>query len=136
MANHFVNDILGLSRSQTTTQIEHYDNLAALFDVLKRINTILIDLDRDMWTYISMEYFKQQLKEGEVVKLKEKLKEQIALIEDEQAAVEAIMGEVQQMAEGVSDKTGMKKKLQELLSCPQNLLMLQSNFLLVMEDGS
>lgn len=65
-ANHFVNDILGLSRSQTTTQIEHYDNLAALFDVLKRINTILIDLDRDMWTYISMEYFKQQLKEGEV----------------------------------------------------------------------
>jgi adenylosuccinate lyase len=65
-ANHFVNDILGLSRSQTTTQIEHYDNLAALFDVLKRINTIIIDLNRDMWTYISMEYFKQQLKEGEV----------------------------------------------------------------------
>ncbi|MFT5777197.1 MAG: adenylosuccinate lyase [Crocinitomicaceae bacterium] len=65
-ANHFVNDILGLSRSQTTTQIEHYDNLAALFDVLKRINTILLDLDRDMWTYISMDYFKQQLKEGEV----------------------------------------------------------------------
>jgi DNA repair exonuclease SbcCD ATPase subunit len=56
----------------------------------------------------------RELKEGEVVKLKEKLKEQIALIEDEQAAVEAIMGEVQQMAEGVSDKTGMKKKLQEL----------------------
>ena len=56
----------------------------------------------------------RELKEGEVVKLKEKLKEQIALIEDEQAAVETIMGEVQQMAEGVSDKTGMKKKLQEL----------------------
>lgn len=65
-ANHFVNDILGLSRSQTTTQIEHYDNMAALFDGLKRINTILLDLDRDMWTYISMEYFKQKLKEGEV----------------------------------------------------------------------
>ena len=65
-ANHFVNDILGLSRSQTTTQIEHYDNMAALFDGLKRINTILLDLDRDMWTYISMEYFKQQLKAGEV----------------------------------------------------------------------
>lgn len=65
-ANHFVNDVLGLSRSQTTTQIEHYDNLAALFDSLKRINTILLDLDRDMWTYISMDYFKQKLKEGEV----------------------------------------------------------------------
>ena len=65
-ANHFVNGILGLSRSQTTTQIEHYDNMAALFDGLKRINTILLDLDRDMWTYISMDYFKQQLKEGEV----------------------------------------------------------------------
>jgi adenylosuccinate lyase len=65
-ANHFVNDILGLSRSQTTTQIEHYDNLAAMFDTLKRINTIILDLDRDMWTYISMEYFKQKLKEGEV----------------------------------------------------------------------
>ncbi|MCJ8288165.1 MAG: adenylosuccinate lyase [Crocinitomicaceae bacterium] len=65
-ANHFVNDILGLSRSQTTTQIEHYDNMAALFDGLKRINTIVLDLDRDMWTYISMDYFKQQLKEGEV----------------------------------------------------------------------
>jgi adenylosuccinate lyase len=64
--NNFVNSILGLSRSQTTTQIEHYDNLAALFDVLKRINTIVLDLDRDMWTYISMEYFKQKLKEGEV----------------------------------------------------------------------
>lgn len=65
-ANHFVNGVLGLSRSQTTTQIEHYDNMAALFDGLKRINTILLDLDRDMWTYISMDYFKQQLKEGEV----------------------------------------------------------------------
>lgn len=64
--NHFVNDILGLDRSQTTTQIEHYDNLAALMDGLKRINTIILDLDRDMWTYISMEYFKQKLKEGEV----------------------------------------------------------------------
>lgn len=65
-ANHFVNDILGLSRSQTTTQIEHYDNMAAMFDGLKRINTIILDLDRDMWAYISMDYFKQQLKEGEV----------------------------------------------------------------------
>lgn len=65
-ANNFVQHSLGLSRSQTTTQIEHYDNLAALFDCLKRINTILIDLNRDMWTYISMEYFKQKLKEGEV----------------------------------------------------------------------
>ncbi len=65
-ANHFVNDVLGLQRSQTTTQIEHYDNLAALFDAMKRINTIVLDLDRDMWTYISMDYFKQKLKEGEV----------------------------------------------------------------------
>lgn len=64
--NHFVQEILGLHRSQPTTQIEHYDNMAALFDVLKRINTILIDLDRDIWTYISMEYFKQKIKEGEV----------------------------------------------------------------------
>lgn len=64
--NHFVNNVLGLNRSQTTTQIEHYDNLAALFDCLKRINTILIDLNRDMWTYIMMEYFKQKLKEGEI----------------------------------------------------------------------
>ena len=64
-ANNFV-DGLGLSRSQTTTQIEHYDNIAALFDAMKRINSIIIDLDRDMWTYISMDYFKQQLKEGEV----------------------------------------------------------------------
>lgn len=65
-ANHFVNDILGLDRSQTTTQIEHYDNLAALFDALKRINTIILDLNRDMWTYISMDYFKQKLKDGEI----------------------------------------------------------------------
>jgi len=65
-ANHFVDYKLGLSRSQTTTQIEHYDNLAALFDCLKRINTIVLDLNRDMWTYISMEYFKQKLKAGEI----------------------------------------------------------------------
>ncbi|MCO5258806.1 MAG: adenylosuccinate lyase [Crocinitomicaceae bacterium] len=65
-ANNFVDNVLGLNRSQTTTQIEHYDNLAALFDTLKRINTIVLDLDRDMWTYISEEYFKQRLKEGEV----------------------------------------------------------------------
>lgn len=65
-ANHFVNKGLGLHRSQTTTQIEHYDNLAALFDAMKRINTIIIDLNRDMWTYVSMEYFKQKIKAGEV----------------------------------------------------------------------
>lgn len=65
-SNNFVNNTLGLNRSQRTTQIEHYDNLAQLFDCLKRINTIILDLDRDMWTYISMEYFKQKLKEGEV----------------------------------------------------------------------
>jgi adenylosuccinate lyase len=65
-SNHFVNEILGLKRSQTTTQIEHYDNLAALFDCMRRINTILIDLDRDCWTYISKEYFKQRIKSGEV----------------------------------------------------------------------
>jgi adenylosuccinate lyase len=65
-ANYFVNQILGLSRQQYTTQIEHYDDLAALFDSLKRINTILIDLNRDMWTYISMDYFKQEIKEGEI----------------------------------------------------------------------
>ena len=63
---HFAEDHLGLHYSFPTTQIEHYDHMAALFDGLKRINTILIDLDRDMWTYISMEYFKQQIKEGEV----------------------------------------------------------------------
>lgn len=65
-SNNFVNNILGLDRSQLTTQIENYDQLANLFDCLKRINTILLDLDRDMWTYISMDYFKQKLKEGEV----------------------------------------------------------------------
>ena len=65
-ANNFVTNSLTLSRSQTTTQIEHYDNLAALFDANKRINTILIDLDRDIWTYISMDYFKQVIKEGEI----------------------------------------------------------------------
>jgi adenylosuccinate lyase len=64
--NHFVNNILGLDRSHPTTQIEHYDNLASLFDAMKRINNILLDLDRDMWTYISMDYFKQKIKEGEV----------------------------------------------------------------------
>jgi adenylosuccinate lyase len=65
-SNNFVNNILGLDRSQTTTQIEHYDNLAALFDALKRINTIILDLNRDMWMYVSMDYFKQKLKEGEI----------------------------------------------------------------------
>ncbi len=65
-SNDFVNNQLGLSRSQLTTQIENYDQLANLFDCLKRINTIILDLDRDMWTYISMDYFKQKLKEGEV----------------------------------------------------------------------
>lgn len=65
-ANRFVNGVLGLDRSQTTTQIEHYDNAAAVFDALKRINTICLDLCRDMWMYISMEYFKQKIKEGEV----------------------------------------------------------------------
>jgi adenylosuccinate lyase len=64
--NHFVNEILGLSRSQATTQIEHYDNIAALCDASKRINTILVDLCRDMWTYISMDYFKQKIKKNEV----------------------------------------------------------------------
>ncbi|MDO3643035.1 adenylosuccinate lyase [Mucilaginibacter sp. L3T2-6] len=64
--NHFVNEVLGLSRSQFTTQIEHYDNFAAQCDALKRINNILIDLDRDIWTYISMSYFKQKIKEGEI----------------------------------------------------------------------
>ena len=65
-ANRFVGEKLGLCRSQYTTQIEHYDNLAALFDAMKRIDTILIDLSRDMWMYISEEYFKQQIKAGEV----------------------------------------------------------------------
>lgn len=65
-ANNFLHDKLGLKRQQYTTQIEHYDNLAATLDLFKRINTILIDLCRDAWSYISMDYFKQQIKAGEV----------------------------------------------------------------------
>lgn len=65
-ANTFVSNQLGLVRSQPTTQIEHYDNLAAQCDALKRINTILIDFSRDVWQYISLNYFKQKIKEGEV----------------------------------------------------------------------
>jgi adenylosuccinate lyase len=65
-ANNFVENNLGLSRSLFTTQIEHYDNIAAYCDALKRINTILIDLCRDIWTYVSMDYFKQKLKSGEI----------------------------------------------------------------------
>ena len=65
-ANTFVNNKLGLHRSQHTTQIEHYDFMAAWFDNVKRINTILLDFSRDIWTYISMEYFKQKIKEGEI----------------------------------------------------------------------
>lgn len=65
-ANDFVNGSLGLSRSYPTTQIEHYDHFAAYCDALKRVNNILIDLDRDIWTYISMDYFKQKIKEGEI----------------------------------------------------------------------
>ncbi len=64
--NEFVEKKLGLQRQQFTTQIEHYDNLAAQMDCIKRINTILIDLCRDMWTYVSMDYFKQKIKKGEV----------------------------------------------------------------------
>jgi len=64
--NHFVADKLGLEREQWTTQISNYDNLASQFDAMKRINTILIDFCRDIWTYVSMEYFKQRIKEGEV----------------------------------------------------------------------
>jgi len=64
--NNFVNNILGLDRSQTTTQIEHYDNFAASCDALKRINNIIIDLCRDVWTYISMEYFKQKITAGQI----------------------------------------------------------------------
>ena len=66
LGNEFVENILGLQRLQYTTQIEHYDNLAAHFDAIKRINTVLIDLCRDIWTYISMDYFKQKTKKGEV----------------------------------------------------------------------
>jgi len=65
-ANNFVRDALQLERSQATTQIAHYDNYGAIFDNMKRINTILIDFDRDFWTYISMGYFKQQIKKGEI----------------------------------------------------------------------
>ena len=65
-ANHFVDKTLGLKRMQYTTQIEHYDNLAAHFDALKRINTILIDFSRDVWQYISMDYFKQKVNKNEV----------------------------------------------------------------------
>jgi len=64
--NTFVNTTLGLHRSQTTTQIEHYDHFAAQCDAIKRINTILIDLCRDIWTYISMDYFKQKITEGQI----------------------------------------------------------------------
>lgn len=62
----FVQEKLGLQHSFPTTQIEHYDHMAALFDTLKRINTIILDLDRDIWTYVSMDYFKQKIKAGEV----------------------------------------------------------------------
>ncbi|HEY3389206.1 MAG TPA: adenylosuccinate lyase [Prolixibacteraceae bacterium] len=65
-ANNFVREALQLERSQATTQIAHYDNYGAIFDNMKRINTILIDFDRDFWTYISMGYFKQQIKKGEI----------------------------------------------------------------------
>lgn len=64
--NDFVNNKLGLTRSQTTTQIEHYDNIAAWCDALRRINTIVLDLDRDVWAYVSNDLFKQKIKEGEV----------------------------------------------------------------------
>ena len=64
--DHFVSEYLGMKRSYPTTQIEHYDNLAALFDCLKRIDTILIDFSRDIWQYVSMNYFKQKIKEGEI----------------------------------------------------------------------
>lgn len=65
-ANNFVDKSLGLHRSYPTTQIEHYDNFAAYCDALKRINNIIIDLDRDIWTYVSMDYFKQKIKAGEI----------------------------------------------------------------------
>ena len=64
--NNFVESTLGLHHSFPTTQIEHYDHFAAFFDALKRINTIIIDLDRDIWTYVSMDYFKQKIKAGEI----------------------------------------------------------------------
>ncbi|MDE5555969.1 MAG: adenylosuccinate lyase, partial [Muribaculaceae bacterium] len=65
-AGKFLREGLGIEREEFTTQISNYDNLAAVFDALRRINTIVLDLDRDMWMYISMEYFKQKIKEGEV----------------------------------------------------------------------
>lgn len=65
-AANFLNQYLGIDREEYTTQISNYDNLAALFDAMRRINTIILDLDRDMWQYISMEYFKQKIKAGEV----------------------------------------------------------------------
>jgi adenylosuccinate lyase len=65
-ANNFCKEKLGLERSQYTTQIAHYDNYGAIFDAMKRINNIVLDLDRDMWSYISMNYFKQKIKKGEV----------------------------------------------------------------------
>lgn len=64
--NHFLKNYLGLERAQYTTQIANYDNHAAIFDAMKRINNVIMDLNRDMWTYISMEYFKQKIKAGEV----------------------------------------------------------------------
>ena len=66
LANEFVEERLGLQRQQFTTQIEHYDTLASHFDTMKRINNILIDFCRDIWTYVSMEYFKQKTKKGEI----------------------------------------------------------------------
>lgn len=65
-ANRFLSERLGIEREQFTTQISNYDNLAALFDALRRINTVILDLDRDVWMYVSMEYFKQKIKAGEV----------------------------------------------------------------------
>ncbi|MDE6438044.1 MAG: adenylosuccinate lyase, partial [Muribaculaceae bacterium] len=65
-ANSFLSERLGIEREQFTTQIYNYDNLAALFDALRRINTVILDLDRDVWMYVSMEYFKQKIKAGEV----------------------------------------------------------------------
>ena len=64
--NRFVSDQLGLEREQFTTQISNYDHLSSVFDAIRRINTVIIDLDRDFWMYISMEYFKQKIKAGEV----------------------------------------------------------------------
>ena len=66
LADEFIEGVLGLQRQQFTTQIEHYDNLAAHFDCIKRINTILLDFCRDVWTYVSMDYFKQKINKGEV----------------------------------------------------------------------